>query len=173
VGATGGPVSDGGPENAGAELPPGAAKTAPAQEPGWRQRYEKPFEGGLAVEWNRSHRWFWVRRQAESGSEDFVTDDAVMDAFAVDPGVGEEQIVEVLRIHAEFIRQSRQLDPDIKFKAIEIYPNDPGELGRGAGWVVLEVIESGPSALKAWGVNLGDAPEEGAPGPSRSDGSGS
>lgn len=52
---------------------------------GWRQRYEQVFEGGLSIEWRARERKFWLVRQVESGSEDFVDAGAV---FGVYPGLG-------------------------------------------------------------------------------------
>jgi hypothetical protein len=94
----------------------------PPESPDWRQRYEQVFEGGLSVEWKIRERKFWLVHQIESGSEDFVDAGSV---FGVYPGAGDEQVLKSLRVSAEVTRERLQLEPDIKFKAIEMDPCAP------------------------------------------------
>ena len=98
----------------------------PPKEPDWREREEEYFEDGLyTIEWNTRCRWFWIVRQMARDSQVFVADPT---RFSTDPGASKEQILSWLRSFAEVSRETHHLEPDIKFKAIEIDPHAP-EIG--------------------------------------------
>jgi hypothetical protein len=86
-------------------------------------RYEEPLEGGLSIEWGTCWRQFWIVRQVESGSENFV-DDGI--ALTLEVGAGREAILKWLRPYAEIARERRK-QPGIRFKAIEVDPHAPEE----------------------------------------------
>ena len=86
-------------------------------------RYEEPLEGGLSIEWSTCWRHFWIVRQVESGSEDFV-DDGI--ALWLEVGAGREAVLKRLRPYAEIARE-RHKQPGIRFKAIEVDPRAPEE----------------------------------------------
>jgi len=92
-------------------------------DPEWDQRCEQPFEGGLSIEWSTKERHFWIVRQTESGSGDFVDDRA---CFCFEPGVGGERVSGWLRTHAE-VRRSTSGQPGIRYKAVEVDPHAPKE----------------------------------------------
>ena len=99
----------------------------PPKEPDWRCRHEEDCEHGLCIEWNTRRRQFWIVRQTASGSEDYVDVGVV---FEVAPGDGREAILENLRLHTEHLG----LDPDVRFKAIEVDPHARERQGRFPEW---------------------------------------